>query len=540
MAFKPQTLMPVVGSEKDIDFGGPGLLLRNLWVENEPFLNAPYTLKNPPGIIADDDSVPFGISGMFQQNGVLNDQIFYASTGAGGVLYEGNGNTPVAGSAGTVETEANLETRFAGIRDFVSWVAGGSAFTYDGTVVTAVAGLPNTILDVTALGKRFVWADNTDDTVYVSDLAAGTYSGTFFTAESLSDQLSAVQAHANRLYLMGTNSIEVHAVSPDFELPFAWTGITLPFGCLGKESVATTGAHMFMVSGIDDGFGVYHFANGTPQQIAPNWLRRWIERAMQNIVDTNSVNFGGDLLDVVIHGTAFTLEGHPIYELYVPPVRLEGGTSPVDINTTVQQPGLRLWYDVSTGFWLDMTPETDFNTDDSYQQRYSAQRISDVTVGSIMISKGSATNEGGVLTTNLGRFDREAITVFDTVPQRQWCYYEPGDRISEQLDVETAMRIMQYDNTLGLKAEQYWVDMPKADVNAAGGVLYEYSDNLGVDFEAQRQLTVNYHARRGHTVIARGGKEKRHFGRIHRFSTTIEANLKIGPSMINQQLYVGG
>ena len=299
---------------------------------------------------------------------------------------------------------------------------------------------------------------------------------------------------------------------------------------LGHESVAKTGMHMFMVSDVSDGFGVYDFLNGAPEQIAPHWLRRRIEIAKTNDVDlgvnTDPVTLPN--IEARIYGTAFTIEGHAIYELSIPAARIEGGDSLANPVSTVVLPPLRLWYDTLTKDWIDMTPDN-LQKSDALVHRFSATATGGNLTGLTLISDRYSTD--------VGYFNRRDPLVFGAALTRQWCYFEAGGRVAEQLDIEVPVRFTQYNNAAGQAAEQYWTAPTKADVNLAGGIQYQYSDNLGETFEVARQLTVNRHPRMGYKCIARGGKEKRELGRIHRFSMSNTYNVKIGPAIIDQQMW---
>lgn len=502
---KPKMLLPAMGAYMDGILDTPNIECQNLWTEKgEPGSGTPYKLLNPPGAGVDLTSASFGgqINGFFQQDGIFAARGFvFSDDGVTELRFPGttSGSEPNSPSLDASWKSSLVPTQIsaafgasiyghvpaAAIRGFVSWVSNGTAYIYDGATVQAVAGLPTTIRDVTALSKRFLWSDSATDQVYYSDLSTGTFNAlNFFTAETISDRLKAIHVHGNNLYLSGELTTEIWRTATNSDNPYAYTGVSIPIGTAGYGTWADTAGFCAFVGNGADGYGVYQVSGSSVRMISTPWISRLLE----------SLNSAQHL---EVFAQAYGQEGHTLYELNIPRVELNG--------LTVQ--GVTLTYDTTSKEWyrhFDPSHIDGYNprfVRSMFGAQYFARRFDD------------GGTEG-----DLGRFDRTSETYMGNEMPVVWSAMQPSDR---KFNTDEIVQQIQMTNNA------------RAYVN--GTIDYDYSDNLGRTFRDARTVTVYEHPNYGQTAHVRGLGESKMPGRIHRFKAQGLRNYEIGPIFIDNE-----
>lgn len=560
MATKPDIIMPILQTKQQAPMGGPELILENLWPEvADDQMNVPYTLHNPPGVTVDprgnsEIHAAWGeakVTGLFSQDGIFEGALYvFTEEGRLRVLGSDRNGTAfdqlvLGGSGGTMATNGTRATESAAIRGFVNWIEGNTAYTSDGVGgpnIQPVANLPDTVVDVAALSKRFFWIDGITDTVYYSDLGTTTHNPlNFFTAETLSDVGRSIYEHEANLYVSGTQTTEIYRTSPDYELPVAYTGITLPFGAPSPAAWADTMGRAFTIGQTaEGGRGIYLIQGGNFEKISPHWLDRRLELLDGSIYELPFPNafggtrvFGESRIDNCV-GNAYTVEGHPTYELFVPGYRANG----------IDWPAFGIAYDVISQSWYMLTRESGIMTGETFpiELRFHApfENKSYFADNFEVISEGQMSGPG---LHRIGYFDRHALTYMGWYSQRRrWSIFQSQDRVF-QTDSFTQQMNMVELNPLRNKHDNVLDPVPKAalQANGYGGLQYEISDDLGLTWRPdlpRKVLTIGYNRKYGYRATARRLGETRQPGRIYRFSFLYDCNIEVGPVFINRETLV--
>lgn len=541
MPTKPNIGMPVVQHSENTRVGGAELTLENMWAERAPDgLGVPYTLHNLPQVDALGNMTAnagalggtLGPTGMFSRDGIYNgsllyftyDQLFFEANAFG--ANAAGAYAPVAGV--TFETNNSRSTEMASIRQFMVWIELTTAVAMDNAGNTnIIANLPATMIDVASIGKQFYFIEEGTDTVYYTDLDTATHNPlNTFQGEVISDSNKSIYSHNNNLYIASSQTIEIHRPSGDFELPVSYTGTVFPFGAPSPAAWADTMGYCFTIGQDDTGArGIYKINGGTYEKISPHWLDRRLELLNGTFFPGGNFVIQPTSLDVSsierCVGNAYTVEGHSVYELYIP-----GATA-----GNIDFPPLTISYDASNDTWFKNTYTTATNVDSvSTRPRFHGTRAD----SAVPIILENLDNVAGTLNPTDGRagvFRRQATAYFDNLQQWRWCNFQGTERVFQVDDITQQMQITEAITNAGVTTIE---PAPKANVNGAlGGVVYDYSDNLGLDFQAQRALTTNFHAKTGHYVSNRRGGEVRQPGRIHRFGLFFAGNIEVGPMFIN-------
>lgn len=551
MAAKPDIPLPIIVTHDEKDLGGPLIVLENLWPEKgKPQTGVPYTIHNLPGVkqlFANTSAYPgspgqSGPTGIFSRDGIYNgDTIFFtrdaliygAPSGIGGLNLPGS-ISPVTGGAYETNDTASLE--MADIRQFLAWVEGTTAVAMDnGGNVAPIAGIPATVVDVASIAKRFYFADGADDTIHFCDLDTVNYNAlNTFQGEVISDTNQSLYADDNNLYIGSSTRIEVHRPVPDPDLPMAYTGVSFPFGAPSPAAWAHTLGHVFTVGQTPQGArGIYKINGGTYEKISPHWLDRRLELLNEtnypegSVVGTNA----NDISSIKrVRANAYTIEGHSVYELYIPGVEIDD----------VDYPPLTISYDVTSQGWFKITrvisgssavsnnilsPGRRFHGVDS---RFNRHLLAEVT--QIDINNGVHALDG-----RFGEVDRTELQYFGEDRPFKWCTFQSTERVFEVEDFVQQLNMVEVDPAATTKDAQF-IKVPKASVNgysADAGALYDYSDDLGVTFQSPRTVTFNFHNKSGHYLASRRGGEVRQPGRIYRWHLNYPCNIQIGPMFIN-------
>lgn len=184
------------------------------------------TLQSRPGL--ENTSVVMGsqpVKELFQIDGVLNNGLFGVS---GTKLY--NGNTEV----GDIDGTDNVS--FGGYENTLFVNAGQKIWTFDGSVLDDIAFPDAAPVSKIAVGaSRLIALRKDTGTFYWSPPLGVTIDPlAFATAENSPDKLLDLLFIADRLYLFGSETVEVWPVAGDQDLPFQpLPGATFPVGIKG-------------------------------------------------------------------------------------------------------------------------------------------------------------------------------------------------------------------------------------------------------------------------------------------------------------------
>ena len=200
----------------------PQLPVVNMLGENIP-VEPGVTLQSRPGL--EETLVTMGngpVRELFQIDGVLNNGLFGLS---GNKLF--NGSEEI----GTVDGNGNPS--FCGYEDFIFVNAGEGIYRYNGTEFGQVL-FPDgaDVLKITVGASRLIALRKDTGTFYWSEpLGITIPSLNFATAENVPDKLLDVLFIADRLYLFGSETVEIWPAGTDQDLPFQpLPGATFPVG----------------------------------------------------------------------------------------------------------------------------------------------------------------------------------------------------------------------------------------------------------------------------------------------------------------------
>ena len=200
----------------------PQLPVVNMLGENIP-VEPGVTLQSRPGL--ENSSVTMGtgpVRELFQIDGVLNNGLFGVS---GNKLF--NGNTEV----GTVDGPGPVS--FCGYEDYVFVNAGELVYRYDGTTFDSIFFPDDAdVSKITVGASRLIALRKNTGTFYWSEpLGITVPSLNFATAENVPDKLLDLLFIADRLYLFGSETVEIWPAGTDQDLPFQpLPGATFPVG----------------------------------------------------------------------------------------------------------------------------------------------------------------------------------------------------------------------------------------------------------------------------------------------------------------------
>ena len=200
----------------------PRLPVVNMLGENIP-IEPGVTLQSRPGL--KNSIVSMGtdpVKELFQIDGVLNNGLFGV---AGNSLYKE--------SAAIGEIDGDDNVSFCGYEDYVFVNAGKKVWSFDGAVLDDIAFPDNADVSKIAVGaSRLIALRKDTGTFYWSDPLGVTIDGlSFATAENSPDKLLDLLFIADRLYLFGSETVEIWPVANDQDLPFQpLPGATYPVG----------------------------------------------------------------------------------------------------------------------------------------------------------------------------------------------------------------------------------------------------------------------------------------------------------------------
>lgn len=200
----------------------PQLPVVNMLGENIP-VEPGVTLQSRPGL--ENSAIAMGagpVRELFQIDGVLNNGLFGVS---GNKLY--NSGTEI----GTVDGTGNVS--FCGYEDYVFVNAGQAIYRYNGTVFDQLVFPDGADVSKIAVGaSRLIALRKDTGTFYWSEpLGVTIPSLNFATAENVPDKLLDLLFIADRLYLFGSETVEIWPASTDQDLPFQpLPGATFPVG----------------------------------------------------------------------------------------------------------------------------------------------------------------------------------------------------------------------------------------------------------------------------------------------------------------------
>lgn len=200
----------------------PELPVVNMLGENIP-VEPGVTLQSRPGLKNSD--VVMGtepVKELFQIDGVLNNGLFGV---AGTKLYQNS--TEV----GSINGTGNVS--FCGYEDYVFVNAGQSIWSFNGSVLDDITFPDNASVSKIAVGaSRLIALRKDTGTFYWSEPLGVTIDAlSFATAENSPDKLIDLLFIADRLYLFGSETVEIWPVAADQDLPFQpLPGATFPVG----------------------------------------------------------------------------------------------------------------------------------------------------------------------------------------------------------------------------------------------------------------------------------------------------------------------
>ena len=200
----------------------PQLPVVNMVGENIP-VEPGVTLQSRPGL--EETSVSMGdepVKELFQIDGVLNNGLFGV---AGTKLYKNS--TEV----GTIDGADNVS--FSGYEDLLFVNAGKKIWQYDGTTLSSIAFPDGADVSKIAVGaSRLIALRKDTGSFYWSGVLGNTIDPlSFATAENSPDKLIDLLFIADRLYLFGSETVEIWPVAADQDLPFQpLPGATFPVG----------------------------------------------------------------------------------------------------------------------------------------------------------------------------------------------------------------------------------------------------------------------------------------------------------------------
>lgn len=191
----------------------PQLPVVNMFGERAPTEEAGVILQSRPGL--DDNGTTLGsgpVRRVFRRDGVLGGE-FYAVSGS--TLYRGGLEVGGIGGGGAVS--------LAGYSDMLFIAAGGPAYVYDGSNLTALS-FPDgaSVAKVVILAARAVFLRADTEQFYWTDVLDDVVDGlSFATAENQPDRLRDILAIDDVLVLFGAETVEFWPNTPDADLPYA-------------------------------------------------------------------------------------------------------------------------------------------------------------------------------------------------------------------------------------------------------------------------------------------------------------------------------
>lgn len=291
---------------------------------------------------------------------IERDGLLAAHIGGSVVLYERDGTI---NSSFIVDAATEAPTRFESSQLETVMGTGKKVFTVATSGVTEVT-LPSgeDVADFAEIGQRHVYIESGSGRLWFSDVAdaATIKADAFLTAEDAPDDLLAVRAFQNSLYLYGSKTIQVLRPSGSESSPFYPSpGGTLPKGVIGRAGVTSADFGQFFVG--DDNI-VYRLAGYQATRISTHFLEQKIEDLA--FEDRNRV-----------HLTNYAWEGHTFVVLRIPDVgtwaydaatnrwhRLRGYQSELSLRTSYQDAWGGVYVGTESGAIgkLSRTEQTEF------------------------------------------------------------------------------------------------------------------------------------------------------------------------------------
>lgn len=211
----------------------PQLPVINMVGEDIP-VEPGVTLQSRPGLEVSNISMGTEpVRELFQIDGVLNNGLFGV---AGNKLYQ------ESTEIGTVDGTGNVS--FCGYEDYVFVNAGEKIYRYNGTVFDSVAFPDDADVSKVVVGASRVVAlrKDTGTFYWTEPLNINIPALNFATAENLPDRLIDMLFIADRLYLFGSETVEIWPASTDQDLPFQpLPGATFPVGIKAVGCAAQVG-----------------------------------------------------------------------------------------------------------------------------------------------------------------------------------------------------------------------------------------------------------------------------------------------------------
>jgi hypothetical protein len=238
----------------DSDYGLPSIKLENWFAEeagDRP--DRPYRLLPTPGLTSwNSDLGVSPIRGWFQADGLVSGDLVVC---AGTTTYRINSSgteTALAVKAGSTAIGSTYDARFAGSQADLVMTAGGNAYYLDGTpewVDITVGAASGDITDVAESDQVHFFLEEGTGRVWYSDPGdpSTVQATSFVTAESEPDNVKAIRVYDGVLYMFGTQSTELWALTGDTAVPLRPLGRTVGIGLLGRNAVIQADFGIFAV-----------------------------------------------------------------------------------------------------------------------------------------------------------------------------------------------------------------------------------------------------------------------------------------------------
>lgn len=353
----------------------PEFRLVNMFAESAPAADSGVTLLSRYGL-SESYSVGDGpIQGIFTQQGVFDGDVFTVS---GGELYRGET------LLGTIDGDGPVS--FAASATELVVTAGTTAYSYDGTDlepvdfpddagVTAVAFMAGLFIYLRADTHRYYWSAVLDGrTIDALDFAS---------AESAPDELRDVKAIGDNLFLLGSETVEVWALTGALDLPFSriqqrsYRKGVISSGCaveldnalhwIGNDGIAYRGAdvpqrlsdhgieeriaasatvccfgfsyqgHKFFCVRLDTGTFALDVATGQWCEFATYGRDNWRARSAPH--PDQAALFGDDETGALWEFAGFQDGAAPLERLFTAAFPIKGGATTVDRLNVENNPG---------------------------------------------------------------------------------------------------------------------------------------------------------------------------------------------------------
>lgn len=212
----------------------PEIKLHNMYVTENPLSVSGYSYVTRPVISNFVDFTDEPVRGIYYQQGFANNRIMIV---AGDIFYTINDN----GSKNIIGIiEGTDICQFASTIYGVAIISGGVLYIYDGIVITEVL-IPDaeTPTSVTSLNNYFIISvQNSNKFFWINPGETVVDPLSFASAEANADDITAVKAISDELWIVGKETTEVWAISGDANAPFLRiSGRIFNKGCISVQSV---------------------------------------------------------------------------------------------------------------------------------------------------------------------------------------------------------------------------------------------------------------------------------------------------------------